>query len=65
MLEGLLQPLHLMLVLLVVLIVFGPGRLPELGDSLGRSIRAFKKGFEDHDPPPPPKIEEQITDTKL
>ena len=64
MLEGLFQPLHLMVVLTIVLVVFGPSRLPELGDSLGRSIRAFKKGFEDRDPPPPPRSEDQITDTK-
>lgn len=47
MFEGLFQPLHLMLVLGVVLLVFGPGRLPELGESLGKSIRDFKKALDD------------------
>ena len=47
MLEGLFQPLHLFVVLVVVLVIFGPSRLPELGESLGRSIRAFKKGLEE------------------
>jgi sec-independent protein translocase protein TatA len=49
MFEGLFQPLHLIVVLAVVLVVFGPGRLPELGESLGRSIRGFKKALEESD----------------
>lgn len=47
MLEGLFQPLHLMLVLGVALIVFGPGKLPDLGKALGQSIRDFKKALGD------------------
>jgi sec-independent protein translocase protein TatA len=34
---------ELLVVLLVVLLVFGPNKLPQLGDSLGKSIRNFKK----------------------
>jgi len=41
-LEGLLQPTHLIFVLLIVLILFGPGKLPELGKGLGKGIREFK-----------------------
>jgi sec-independent protein translocase protein TatA len=52
MFEGLFQPLHLIVVLAVVLVVFGPGRLPELGESLGRSIRGFKKALEEADSAP-------------
>ena len=40
--EGLLQPTHLLLILLIVLILFGPGKLPELGRGLGKGIREFK-----------------------
>ncbi len=43
MFEGLLQPMHLVLILGIALIVFGPKRLPELGKSLGQSIRGFKE----------------------
>ncbi len=43
--EGLFQPLHLIVILFIVLIIFGPGRLPELGESLGKSIRSFKKAI--------------------
>ena len=35
MFEGILQPTHLVLILLIVLIIFGPGKLPELGKTLG------------------------------
>ncbi len=45
--EGLFQPMHLILILLIVLIVFGPGKLPELGAGLGKSIREFKKAMRD------------------
>jgi sec-independent protein translocase protein TatA len=47
MFEGLLQPMHLILVLLIVLIIFGPGKLPELGAGLGKSIREFKKAMKE------------------
>ena len=43
MFEGLLQPMHLILILVIVLIVVGPGKLPELARSLGTSVREFKK----------------------
>ena len=45
MLEDLFQPMHLILVLAIVLIVFGPGKLPEAGKALGEAIRNFKKAF--------------------
>jgi sec-independent protein translocase protein TatA len=43
MFRGLFQPMHLLVILGIVLIIFGPGRLPELGSSLGKAIRGFKK----------------------
>jgi sec-independent protein translocase protein TatA len=38
-------PMELVLVLLIVVIVFGVGKLPEVGGALGRGIRDFKKGL--------------------
>jgi sec-independent protein translocase protein TatA len=38
-----LEPWHVVLLLGVVLVVFGPKRLPEIGKSLGESIREFRK----------------------
>jgi sec-independent protein translocase protein TatA len=47
MFEGLVQPMHLLLILVIVLVIFGPGKLPELGEGLGKSIKAFKKAMKD------------------
>jgi sec-independent protein translocase protein TatA len=47
-------PLEIAVVLVIVLIIFGPKRLPELGQSMGRGIREFKSslsGDKDQDPP--------------
>ena len=48
-------PMHLLMVLGIALLVFGPRKLPELGKGLGEAIRGFKKGIqhEDEDPKPP------------
>jgi sec-independent protein translocase protein TatA len=45
MIEGLLQPSHLLLILVVALFVFGPRKLPELGKGLAQGIRGFKDGI--------------------
>lgn len=45
--EGLFQPMHLLVILVIVLIIFGPGKLPELGEGLGKSIKAFKKAMKE------------------
>jgi sec-independent protein translocase protein TatA len=47
MFEGLFQPMHLVLVLVIAIVVFGPRRLPELGKALGESISGLKKGLRD------------------
>jgi sec-independent protein translocase protein TatA len=47
MFEGLLQPAHLIIILVIVLIVFGPGKLPEIGSALGKSIREFRSSTRD------------------
>ncbi len=57
--RGLFQPLHLLLILVIVLVIFGPGKLPEIGEGLGKSIRGFKKAMagEDDDKPEAKKEE--------
>ncbi len=42
MFEGLLQPTHLILILAIVLIIFGAGRLPEAFSALGRGVKEFR-----------------------
>ena len=43
---------ELLVVLVIVLLVFGPGRLPEMMGSLGKGLQEFKKGLRE-----PPEIE--------
>lgn len=47
MFEGILQPTHLLLILAIVLIVFGPGKLPGLGKAIGESVRELRKSTQD------------------
>jgi sec-independent protein translocase protein TatA len=56
---GLLQPMHLLVILVIVLIIFGPGKLPEMGSTIGKAIRGFKKAMEERE-----HIPEDTTDTK-
>ncbi len=44
---GLLQPWHLLLILLIVLIVFGAGKLGQVGGALGKSVKEFKTTVND------------------
>lgn len=42
-----LGPGELILILVIVLVVFGPGKLPEVGKSMGKAINEFKKASKD------------------
>jgi sec-independent protein translocase protein TatA len=41
----LLQPWHLVVILVVALLIFGPSKLPGLGKGLGEGIKGFKEGI--------------------
>jgi sec-independent protein translocase protein TatA len=43
------SPLAIIIILLLVLVVFGAGKLPEIGSSLGKGIKNFKRAFEGKD----------------
>ena len=45
MFEGLFQPMHILVILVVALFVFGPKKLPELGKGLGEGIRGFRESL--------------------
>jgi sec-independent protein translocase protein TatA len=46
---------HLLLVLVVAMLLFGAGRVSEMGKGLGEGIRNFKKGLREDDEQPPPR----------
>jgi sec-independent protein translocase protein TatA len=64
MFEGLFRPMHLILILLIVLIIFGGKRLPEIGEGLGKSIRSFKKAISGEDEPKDKLKSEEHKDEK-
>lgn len=69
MFEGLFQPMHLLIILAVGVLVFGPKKIPELGKGLGEGIRGFKDALKTgaegpttptpSQPADPPKVEAQ------
>ncbi len=42
-----LQPIHLVIVAIVALLIFGPSRLPEIGRGVGKAITEFRRGARD------------------
>ena len=48
MFDGLFQPMHLIVILFIALMVFGPKKLPELGKGLVDGIRSFKDSMRNH-----------------
>ena len=49
---GILQPGHLIVILAIVLLIFGPGKLADLGKALGEGLRDLKKGADVGDSSP-------------
>jgi len=49
MMTGLLQPTHIIVVLIVALVVLGPKRIPEAARALGHGLREFKDSIGGHD----------------
>jgi sec-independent protein translocase protein TatA len=47
MFEGLLQPMHLIVIVFIALLVFGPSKISELGKGLGMGIKNFKEAVND------------------
>ncbi len=42
---GVIEPWHLVLILIIALVIFGPGKLGDVGGALGRGIREFKSSM--------------------
>jgi sec-independent protein translocase protein TatA len=51
MFEGLFQPMHLLVIVGIALLVFGPKKLPELGKGIGEGIRGFKAAINNEEKP--------------
>jgi sec-independent protein translocase protein TatA len=55
--EGLFQPLHLLLIFGIALLIFGPSKLAGLGKGLGEGIRNFKSSMKEGTATPTPTPE--------
>lgn len=51
--EGLFSPLHILLIVGIALLLFGPSKFAALGKGLGEGIRNFKSAIKEGDNPPP------------
>jgi sec-independent protein translocase protein TatA len=58
---------QVLLILLIVVIIFGAGKLPQMMGDLAKGVKSFKSGLKDDEPPPPPspppqpvKVEHEI-----
>ena len=49
MFEGLFQPMHLLVIMGIALLVFGPKKLPELGKGIGEGLRGFKSALREEE----------------
>ena len=56
---------ELLLVLLIVLLVFGATRLPQIGESLGKAIRNFRKGLSGEEDKKKEQVSASKTDTDV
>lgn len=52
---------HILIVAVILLVFFGPGKLPQLGESLGKALRGFKTGMNELNNPQ--KKPEEKSDT--
>jgi len=52
MFEGLFQPMHLLVIMGIALLVFGPKKLPELGKGIGEGLRGFKSALREEEGAP-------------
>ena len=57
--EGLFQPLHLLLIIGIALLLFGPSKFASLGKGLGEGIRNFKAAMKDGEDKKEEKAEEK------
>ena len=55
---------ELIIVLVIAMIFFGPGKLPELGSSIGKAIKGFKKSLEEPEKKPDGSIKDNKTEKK-
>ena len=64
MLDNLISPTHLLFLLGLALLIFGPKRIPEIGSAIGRGIRDFRQAMSNFDANAPKSDGEESNTTK-
>lgn len=59
---GVIEPWHLVLILIIALVIFGPGKLGDIGGSLGRGIKEFRSSMSIEDTSDAKKTDEKKVD---
>jgi len=59
MFEGIMQPMHLLVILIIALLFFGPSKLGDLGKGLGDGIRHFKNAMKEGSEPAAPAAKDE------
>jgi len=57
--EGLFQPFHILLIIAIALLLFGPSKFASLGKGLGEGIRNFKSAMKEGEEKKEEKVEEK------
>ncbi|PKB62168.1 MAG: hypothetical protein BZY79_00025 [SAR202 cluster bacterium Casp-Chloro-G4] len=55
-------PLELIIVLVIVMMIFGVGKLPQVGQTMGKAIREFRKSQNEDDEAPAPAVSEAVVE---
>ncbi len=59
---GGLGPVELIIILVIVLLIFGPMKLPQIGDALGKSVKSFRSAISGKDDAPVDVTPKQLTE---
>ena len=55
-------PMELIIILIVVLVIFGPKNLPKIGSALGKTVKNVREGMEGDDEPKPKPAEAHVSE---
>jgi len=61
MFEGMFQPMHLLVIAVIAMLVFGPKKVGELGKGLGEGIRSFRQAVRDDKPASQSRPADEVT----
>jgi len=61
MFEGMFQPMHLLVIAVIAMLVFGPKKVGELGKGLGEGIRSFRQAVRDDKPASESRPADEVT----